>query len=78
MEGEIITPKIMLDEIVQVCKNKILKEMEKERERQEIRQEAEQRRKECLERIERLWSPHQKELIHNARNGGGDFVPLND
>ena len=76
LEGTPVTPKMMVAEIVQTCRNKILKEMEKEREQMEIQREAVERRKECEERRMRLFSPHQRELIVAARNGGGDFVPL--
>jgi len=76
LEGTPITPKIMAHDIVQTCRNKIIKKMAEEREQQKIRREAEERRKECQERITRLFSPYQNELIASARNGGGDFVPL--
>jgi len=76
LEGEYITPKIMLEDLVKSCRIQIIKEIQKEKEKLEISKEAEQRRKEAEERRMKFFSPRQRELIKEAVNRNGDFVPL--
>jgi hypothetical protein len=47
-------------------------------EEQELRKEAKRKRLECEERIQKLFTSRQKELIKEAVNGTGDIIPLND